>query len=167
MCIYFVWGESHSTHTQVRDNFVELFLFPHWFLVCSSQTQAVRLVCNVLLEPGSGPRCLSFVFQVSLIHSRHSFGSQIFIFRSLVTQTALSGLNSCCKPGSFCSWNLLASISSACDGARQGRGSSILYSCWDHFRFNQNLVSLMESPMGNYPTLSEEPKFRKTYLSFC
>lgn len=40
-----------------------------------------------------------------------------------------------------------------CDGTRQCRSSFILCSCWDHFGFNQNLISLMGSPVENYPTL--------------
>lgn len=41
-----------------------------------------------------------------------------------------------------------------CDRPRHYRGSSILCSCWSHFRFNWNLIYLVDNPNENYTTLS-------------
>lgn len=93
-------------------------------------------------------------------------------------QTHISLLCNAGKAGGFIlfsEFNYLLVLLSTVNGfyydrARQCRGFSIFYSCWGHLRFNQNLISLIGSPMENYPTLFEKPEVKiiqPTYLSSC
>lgn len=56
---------------------------------------------------------------------------------------------------------------SHCDRATQCRGSSIFYSCRDHFKFNCSLIFLTENPKENYPALFWGAKVKRPQITYC